>query len=646
VTALLGVLAIVLIGDALVRARGGFDYEIMRTIRRLDFAGLETALRLVSDLTSSAPAIALWALALVAFMTLRRWLAAVALLAFPVAGGLNWGIRWLVGRSRPDSDILTGDFFEPVPDDFASFPSGHVVGAVLLYGFLFFLAGGIHSRLLRWPVRAVCAAIIVLAGFARVWLGAHWFGDVAAGYVLGGLVLMGVVAAYSAMAPTFAGIPLVRAAPVPLPRPPERVAHALTSTVAFVGERVLKIYNPGFVPRFLYWLSFQAPFGYQYNRLALEAAVLRRRLAGELTAYWYGENLVTPALGVEEVGGHLALVSAFVAGCEPHDHHHARAFLFDLAARFDAAGLPTWQIDPRQPRSLGNLIETAPGRYVVIDLESGVVSPLASPRAWWRAIRRSLVPFYDDVYFDITKAYLAREAPAILAARGDAFLERLEATVAEAEAAATAWHRSEPRFWSRAMHALWSAGTLPRRARAAMATGRERAEAWLEAAIDGWAAESRLTPAEAERARIALRSPGVQAVLPHFGVHLVIGVALRFPLGSIARVSYVLANLLGAFILFALRRRTATEFRRSLGIHSPLVLLAAAMPGVGTFSYLLSWPLLRNFLLVRIGLDAVGMKLPFRIYARLGFRRLIAKRPRAAPPGPLSSAAGPNPASR
>ena len=69
-------------------------------------------------------------------------------------------------------------------------------------------------------------------------------------------------------------------------------------------------------------------------------------------------------------------------------------------------------------RSFGNLIETPDGRLKVIDPESGMVAPLASPRAWRRALRRRLAPIFDDVYVDITRGCVIREAAAMRAKRG------------------------------------------------------------------------------------------------------------------------------------------------------------------------------------------------------------------------------------
>lgn len=243
----------------------------------------------------------------------------------------------------------------------------------------------------------------------------------------------------------------------PIPHDESRPhAHALTSLILFRDDgTVAKIYDPGLVPRVLYRFAFQAQFPYMRNRAALNAAVHRRNLAGMLTEYWYGTRHVARAIGIEEIDGRLAIVGELIEGTAPRDGAAARAFLHDAANRFDEVGLPSWQIDPRQPRAIGNIIERADGAFVIIDLESGLVSPLASPRAWARAIRRGSVPLFDEVYFDLARDFIEREAPRMRAALGDAWLTCLRATLDAAEAAEQAWHASEPRVWRRLLRAFW-----------------------------------------------------------------------------------------------------------------------------------------------------------------------------------------------
>lgn len=625
--------------DALLRERGEFDYRLSRAVGELAFPGDERVFRFFSTLTASFWAITLWAALLVAMLAWRRWLAATALLAFPVVGGVNTVIRLLVRRPRPDWAELNFPWMTPEQiansatwNDRVSYPSGHVVGAVLFYGFVFILAGHIRPAPLRYLARTACVVVIVFAGISRVWLGAHWVGDVLGGYALGGLALLLVGAMYKGLEPTTRGVPLVRAAPVPhddsIPH-----AHALTSTILFRGDEVSKVYNPGFVPRLAYWLSFQAPFGYAHNPVALRAAVERRNLAGMLTEYWFGRNAVAEALRVDVIDGRWAITGRFTDGVDPVDHSRARKFLFDLADRFDEAGFPTWQIDPRQPRSIGNLLEQADGSYTIIDLESGLVSPLASPRAWLRAIRRAMVPMYDDVYFDLTRDYVARHAPEMEATLGSAWLAGLQKRLDDAESLAAEWHGSEPRIWSTALRFVFDGfGTirLVRWLRAKSEAGRDRADEWLEASVTSWRTEGRITSAEEQELRETIEAPEIQGVLPHLGVHLIIGVALRFPFGSITRAAYTAGNLVVASLRFATHGIDREEWRRATRTHSPLVIFIAAMPGIGTFSYFASGPVRSNSLLARVAFDAAGEKLPFRVYRRLGLRRLVAGKERTA----------------
>jgi membrane-associated phospholipid phosphatase len=621
----LALATLLLIADALLHRPGDLDYRIVNAVQTLDLPRAETVFAFASDLTAAPWMYVAWGILVGGLITARRWLAPLVLLVVPAGTTLALGLgALLTQQGRP-----SGDEVHRVVDtaDGIVFPSGGVVATVLTYGLLFFLAGRVRFRPARHALQVLAASIIVLAGLSRLWLGSHWPAEVLAGYALGGLLLALLIALYQLLDAAVGALPFLHAAPIPHDESHPHT-HALTSTILFRGQRVYKLYNPGFVPRALYWLSFQAPFPYMANEAALRAAVLRRNLAGMLTEYWYGQRRVARALGTEHLGGRPALVSEFVDGAEPVNHGGARHFLHDLSDHFDAAGLPTWQIDPRQPRSLGNILLTPDGHYVVIDLESGMVSPLASPRAWWRAFRRGLVPLFDDIHFDLTRVYVAREADSMRARMGDTWLAELQATLARAEAEALAWHAGEPRVWGRLVRGLWNGFGVrgwPARWNERLAAGQERAAGWIEATVATWEVEGRISAAEAAGLRVCVEEPQFKAVLPHFGIHLGISIVLRFPFGSIARSLYTFVNLVLVTLKLLLRRIDRHTWRLGVGIHSPLVILLGAVPGLGTCAYLGSRPVRSNHLLLRVGLDTVLMKLPWRTYERTGLRRLIAR---------------------
>jgi membrane-associated phospholipid phosphatase len=116
----------------------------------------------------------------------RRWLEAVLILLTFVPHGLQSGIKELVGRARPSDELVRVTEQASGP----AFPSGHVVGAVVLYGLLLYLAPRlIGSHPLRLVLQLFCAFMIVATGPARVHAGAHWPSDVVGGYLLGFLCL-------------------------------------------------------------------------------------------------------------------------------------------------------------------------------------------------------------------------------------------------------------------------------------------------------------------------------------------------------------------------------------------------------------------------------------------------------------------------
>jgi undecaprenyl-diphosphatase len=127
-------------------------------------------------------------------LLLRLKLEAICLLASAGIGSLVTNVlKLIIARSRPAAELVEVYLSHRT----ASFPSGHVVSYLSLYGFLFYL---IYVRMPRSRLRAflltILGALLSLVGLSRIYLGAHWPSDVIGGYCLGSCWLMLVIHFY------------------------------------------------------------------------------------------------------------------------------------------------------------------------------------------------------------------------------------------------------------------------------------------------------------------------------------------------------------------------------------------------------------------------------------------------------------------
>jgi undecaprenyl-diphosphatase len=124
---------------------------------------------------------------------LRWWLLSLVIC---VPGGmlLNVGVKHLVHRARPhfDDPLLTLSSY--------SFPSGHTAAATVFYGFLVaFLLARVTAPAWRRAIVAVAIVMVLLVGFSRMYLGAHYFTDVLGAVVEGVLWVLLSLAAVAAL---------------------------------------------------------------------------------------------------------------------------------------------------------------------------------------------------------------------------------------------------------------------------------------------------------------------------------------------------------------------------------------------------------------------------------------------------------------
>lgn len=119
----------------------------------------------------------------------RSWRPGLALLsAYAGASALSNGLKSLVDRPRPPAAEMLGHFAG------GAFPSAHAAQSIAVYGMLAALLAGSRASWTQ-KVSSWFAAFLIAGtvGVSRVYLGAHWFTDVLAGWALGVLWLFALV---------------------------------------------------------------------------------------------------------------------------------------------------------------------------------------------------------------------------------------------------------------------------------------------------------------------------------------------------------------------------------------------------------------------------------------------------------------------
>lgn len=208
--------------------------------------------------------------------TLAHWLAAAAF-----AELLVWGIKYAVARPRPTSLYAgVGQF---------SFPSGHAALSIVVYGFLAYLLARGKSVRTKAAI-AFCAAIaILLIAFSRLYLGVHWFSDVAASLTLG----LAWVALLAIAHIHHVRDEVVRALPLAL---------VVSGTLVLAGGATLRMQHRSDVERYAYRpaLEMVRPGEWRTTRWAA-LPVARAELAGQeqepFSIQWAGtEKDITDSL--------------------------------------------------------------------------------------------------------------------------------------------------------------------------------------------------------------------------------------------------------------------------------------------------------------------------------------------------------------
>ncbi len=137
--------------------------------------GLDAFFRIVTDLGSHT---LYYFVCAPLFWVVDRRQASVLFLLIMVSAYVNTAVKLGFNTPRPNPALARVIDLRPLQEHSASFPSGHTQGAVVFWGFVALWIAR------RW-VSVLCALMIVLISFSRIYLGAHFPIDVLGGLILG-----------------------------------------------------------------------------------------------------------------------------------------------------------------------------------------------------------------------------------------------------------------------------------------------------------------------------------------------------------------------------------------------------------------------------------------------------------------------------
>jgi len=120
-------------------------------------------------------------LVLIVLIALSIWLKKIPIIINVIVIGeviLNNIVKLIVKRDRPKLISL-------VKETSFSFPSGHTMVSVVLYGFLIYLISKSKiNKILKKILIALLSILILLIMISRIYLGVHYFSDILAGFSL------------------------------------------------------------------------------------------------------------------------------------------------------------------------------------------------------------------------------------------------------------------------------------------------------------------------------------------------------------------------------------------------------------------------------------------------------------------------------
>jgi membrane-associated phospholipid phosphatase len=156
-----------------------FDRSFLLWLHQFATPGLDRLMLNLTQLGNPEVVIPIAALTLI-ILWIRRWRSEAKLFAIACVGSaiLNTGLKLVFTRTRPDL------WKRLIVETSYSFPSGHALGSVVLYGIIaYFLAQAYPKYAALYYSGAI--GLVFAISLSRLYLGVHWLTDILAGWSIG-----------------------------------------------------------------------------------------------------------------------------------------------------------------------------------------------------------------------------------------------------------------------------------------------------------------------------------------------------------------------------------------------------------------------------------------------------------------------------
>ena len=160
-----------------------FDRSFLLWIHRFANPQLDRIMLFVTGLGDPPAVTTIFVITIAWLLMKRRYTDGIRFTIVCVGGVvINQGMKLFFAKPRPEL------WPRLIAETSFSFPSGHAVGSMVVYGFLGYLvARELHHY--KGYIYAIASALIIAIGLSRLYLGVHYPTDIIAGYGIGFLWL-------------------------------------------------------------------------------------------------------------------------------------------------------------------------------------------------------------------------------------------------------------------------------------------------------------------------------------------------------------------------------------------------------------------------------------------------------------------------